>query len=200
MQKTPLAVGITGGIGAGKTTVTHIFQTLGIPIYYADIQAKILMETDDDLIEKVIGIFGREAYDDEGRCNRHWIADLAFKDKNKLHALNAVVHPVVAADTECWQSLWQDVPYTLRESALLFETDSWKYVDKTICVTAPLPLRIERVKQRNGWTEERIRSIISEQLPDEEKIQRADFVIHNDGIQHLIGQVLNIHRSIIGVV
>ena len=189
-------LGITGGIGSGKTTVCKIFETLGIPIYYADDRAKFLMSHDPNLIMGIIELFGQEAYLEPQVLNRAHIAQVAFNDKDKLTQLNALVHPAVARDGLEWQAAQYDVPYTLKEAALLYESGSYRSLDKIIVVTAPLKLRIERVMARDGSKREEVEARIAKQMPESEKVNMADFVIYNDGEQALIPQVMSIHRQL----
>jgi dephospho-CoA kinase len=190
-------IGITGGIGSGKTSVCKIFETLGIPVYYADDRAKWLMTNNEDLKQEIIQIFGQEAYLDDGQLNRAHIGSIAFQNADKLKQLNAAVHPAVAKDGADWHYAQQDVPYTLKEAALLYEAGSYKQMDKIIVVTAPEATRIERVIKRDQTTAEAVKARIDKQMPQEEKVQRADFVIHNDGEQSLIHQVLSIHQQLL---
>lgn len=187
-------LGITGGIGSGKTTVCKIFETLGIPIYYADERAKHLMSHDPELMAGIVDLFGPEAYLEPQVLNRAHIAKVAFNDKIKLNQLNALVHPAVGRDGLAWQAAQQNVPYTLKEAALLYESGSYRSLDKIIVVTAPLELRIERVMARDGAKREDVEARIAKQMPEAEKVKLADFVVHNDGQQALIPQVLAIHR------
>ncbi len=190
-----LKVGITGGIGSGKTTVCKIFETLGIPVYYADDRAKALMVEDEKLISDIKSIFGEEAYLPDGELNRKHIADIAFHNPLKLKELNAVVHPAVLEDGNRWHAEQKDAPYTLKEAALIFESDSYKHLDKIITVFAPQNVRLERVILRGGnLTKQDIEARMAKQLPEEEKIKRANFIIYNDGEQALIPQVLKIHQ------
>lgn len=191
-----LKVGITGGIGSGKTTVCKIFETLGIPIYYADDRAKYLMNTDEYLVTGIIKLFGKEAYF-EGELNRPHIASIAFSDKNILQQLNALVHPVVHQDSENWFLEQKNVPYVLKEAALHFETGGYKMLDKMITVFAPKAMRIERVMKRDNRTAEEVEARIDNQMPDSEKVKLADFVIYNDGSQSLIQQIYTIHQRLI---
>lgn len=193
-----LHVGITGGIGAGKTTVCKLFEVLGIPIYYADDRAKWLMENQQELISGIVQLFGTEAYDAQKHLNRSYIAQKAFHNPELLQQLNALVHPAVALDGMEWQQAQSEIPYTLKEAALLFESGSYKLLDKIIVVSAPLELRIQRVMERDGSTREAVLQRISRQIPQEEKEARADFIIHNDGISPLIPQVLSIHQKLCG--
>ncbi len=194
-----LKVGITGGIGSGKTTVCKIFETLGIPVYYADDRAKWLMTHDSELVEAISNAFGREAYSPEGQLNRAYLAKVVFGDDEKLGQLNALVHPAVFRDGLQWHHSQTDAPYTLREAALLFESGSYRAIDKMIVVAAPLPVRIKRVMERDQVTEAAVMARIEKQWPEEEKVKRADFVIFNSGERLLVPQVLEIHRSLISL-
>ena len=194
-----LKVGITGGIGSGKTTVCQVFEFLGIPVYYADDRAKWLMNNDPKLTEGVKKLFGKEAYTDEGQLNRKYIAAIVFKDKEKLAKLNQLVHPAVWKDGEDWNKAQKNVPYTLKEAALIFESGGHLQLDQVITVFAPKELRIERVLKRDQTTKGAIEERMSKQMSEEEKINRADFVIFNDGSQSLIHQVMEIHQKLIEI-
>ncbi len=188
-----LKVGITGGMGSGKTTVCNIFETLGIPVYYADDRAKYLMTNDEELRQKIKSIFGAEAYQKDWKLNRKYISDIAFHEPKKLKMLNDAVHPAVLKDSELWHNSQKNVPYTLKEAALLFETGSYKKLDKLITVVAPLEVRIKRIMERDKTTKEAILARIANQWSDEEKLAQSDWVIYNDGNHGLIKQVLKIH-------
>jgi dephospho-CoA kinase len=190
-------VGITGGIGSGKTTVCRIFETLNIPIYYADDRAKWLMANDLHLIEKIKVIFGNEAYLSDGSLNRTHISTIAFKNSSKLLELNEIVHPAVALDGEKWFNSLADVPYGIKEAALLVESNSYQQLDYLIVVTAPLEERIRRVIARDKSTREQVEARINKQIPEAEKVALADFVIQNDGQLLLIPQVMKIHATIL---
>ncbi len=194
-----LIVGITGGIGSGKTTVCQIFEALGIPVYYADERAKWLMVHDSELKQGIQNLFGATAYNAEGQLNRRHIAQIVFNNPEQLQQLNALVHPAVARDAEAWNRALANVPYTLREAALIYEASIDKHLDKVIVVTAPLPLRIQRVVQRDRVAPAEVEARIAQQLPEEEKVRRADYVIVNDGAQSLITQVLKIHRELCSI-
>ncbi len=194
-----LRLGITGGIGSGKTTVCKIFETLHIPIYYADDRAKWLMVNSPALQTGIIQLFGEQAYFADGALNRAHIGSIAFKDPAKLQKLNALVHPAVFVDGENWQQeqLALGAPYTLKEAALIYETGSYKMLDKVIVVTAPQDLRIARVMKRDDLSEQEVKERIARQMPEAEKVAKADFVINNDGQHSLIKQVLAIHQEIL---
>ncbi len=195
----PLRVGITGGIGSGKTTVCKIFEQLGIPVYYADERAKLLMTTNKSVISKLKKLFGEDAYLPDGALNRKWIAEIVFKDAEKLAKLNAIVHPAVQKDGEDWHKRQRKAPYTLKESALLFEIGSQIFFEKTITVSAPRALRLQRTMQRDGLSEAQVEARMDKQMSDEEKVQLADYVIVNDGLRLLLPQVLDIHRQLLAI-
>jgi dephospho-CoA kinase len=197
MKNKAIKVGITGGIGSGKTTVCRIFETLGIPIYYADDRAKALMVEDENLIKGIKNLFGEAAYFEDGSLNRKHISDIAFSNPLKLKELNALTHPAVHADGERWHAAQIGAPYTLKEAALHFETGGFRLMDKMICVVAPQELRIERVIARGGLTRTEIEARMAKQLPDAAKIKQSDFVIHNDGVQMLMPQIITIHQTLL---
>ncbi len=197
MTNQSLKIGITGGIGSGKTTVCKIFETLAVPVYYADERAKFLMNNDELLKAKIKSLFGDKAYAPDAQLNRAYMAGIVFNDKKKLQELNELVHPAVAKDYFQWISNHIDVPYTLKEAALLFESGRADVLDKIIMVYAPLPLRIRRVMGRDGVSKESVLSRVEKQMDDELKRKLADFEIRNDGCQLLIPQVLSVHRHIL---
>lgn len=194
-----LKIGITGNIGGGKTTVSKVFEVLGIPVFYADDAAKNVMTTDAELISGLKTTFGEEAYFDDGALNRKYIAGIVFNDEIQLAKLNAMVHPAVFRAFDTWVAQATGAPYVMKEAALLFESSSYKMCDKTIMVTAPLELRIKRVMQRDGFTREEILSRNARQLSEEKKIELADFVIRNDDTELVIPQVLKLHEEFLSI-
>ncbi len=194
-----LKVGITGGIGSGKTTVCKIFEKMGIPIYYADDRAKALMVENQALINNLIALFGEQAYLENGQLNRAHIANIVFNDQAKLKELNALVHPAVHQDANDWaaEQAKKNVPYALREAALIFEGGGNHYLDKVITVFADKEVRLARVIARDKSTREAVEARMNKQMPEEEKIKLADFVIYNNGDQSLEEQVRKIHDSLI---
>lgn len=191
-----LQIGITGGIGSGKTTVCKIFEVLGIPVYYADIRAKWLMENNAALCTGIKDLLGREAYTPEGRLNRGLIASRVLVNPDLLEKLNGLVHPAVALDGLAWQEEQKNVPYTLKEAALLFESGSYRLLDKIIVVTAPVEVRIARVMERDKASRETVQGWIARQMDEAEKVALADFVIQNDGKHLLIPQVMTVHHTL----
>lgn len=194
-MKKPLQIGITGGIGSGKSLVCRIFHALGVPVYDADSRAKAVMTTDGILVSHIKKEFGVLSYREDGSVDREYLAKEVFNNVERLKLLNSLVHPRVANDFEQWVSL-QKSNYILKEAALLFEAKSYTALDKIIVVFAPEELRIKRVLQRDPHrTKEQVKEIIRNQLQEEEKLKRADFVIMNDETQLVIPQVLELHRS-----
>jgi dephospho-CoA kinase len=191
-----LKIGITGGIGSGKTTVCHIFEALGIPVYYADERAKALMTSDLALVAAIQHHFGAESYFQDGALNRAYLSNIVFKDAEKLTLLNSLVHPAVFRDGEAWHAAQKNVPYTLKEAALLIESGSHQAVDKIITVFAPKKLRLQRVLERDKATRAAILARMSKQMPERDKLKLADFIIKNDGKHGLIQQVWKIHQEI----
>jgi dephospho-CoA kinase len=191
----PLQIGVTGGIGSGKSLVCKIFVQLGISVYDADSHAKALMATDGILISQIKKEFGHLAYLPDGALNRKHLADHVFADEDRLEKLNKLVHPRVAVDYEKWLSSHSGEGYVLKEAALLFESGSYRTLDKTITVSAPESVRRKRVLQRDAHrTVEQFKGIVEKQMPEEEKLKRADFIIVNDDITPVIPQVLRLHH------
>jgi dephospho-CoA kinase len=190
-------IGITGGIGSGKTTVCGIFAELGIPVYYADDRAKAVMVEDAELMASIVDAFGAEAYQD-GKLNRPFLAQQVFSSEEKLARLNSLVHPAVARDFMRWVVAHEKSQYVIKEAAILFESGAYKAVQETVLVTAPEDLRIQRVVQRDGVAESVVRQRMANQWPEERKAELADHIILNDGHQLLIPQVLELHRKFNG--
>ncbi len=192
-------VGITGNIGSGKTTVCKIFEVLGIPVFYADDAAKDVMVTDAELIACIKQTFGKEAYFEDGTLNRKHIAGIVFNDKEQLAKLNALVHPAVFRAFDKWVLNQKEVPYVLKEAAILFESGSYKKCDRAIMVTAPLNLRIKRVTQRDGITADEVKARNDRQFTEEKKLALANDVIKNDDTQLVIPQVLKLHQLYLSI-
>jgi dephospho-CoA kinase len=196
--RSPIQIGITGGIGSGKSLVSNIFHCLGIPVYDADSRAKNIMTTDGILISQIKKEFGALSYDANGALNRSLISGAVFNDPERLDVLNKLVHPRVGEDYRNWVNTHSSLPYLLKEAALLFESNSFNDLDKIIVVNAPENLRIKRVLQRDPQrTEQQVRDIIRNQMPEKEKLKKADFIIMNDEHRMVIPQVLKIHNEIV---
>lgn len=190
-----LRIGLTGGIGSGKSVVARIFEALGIPVYYADDAARRIQNTDPLVRQQIIQVFGDHAYDDLG-LNRPYISSIVFRDTEKLAELNAIVHPATIKDAAEWLAR-QTSPYAIKEAALIFESGSQRDLDFVIGVTAPVQLRIQRTMLRDGITEEEVRRRMERQIKDIIKMRLCDFVIHNDEKQLLLPQVLAIHNKLL---
>ncbi|MFM8741642.1 MAG: dephospho-CoA kinase [Cytophagales bacterium] len=191
----PLQIGITGGIGSGKSLVCKIFSCLGIPVYDADSRAKSIMTTDGIVMEQIKTEFGSLSYNSDGTLNRSYLSQTVFNDAAKLKKLNELVHPRVALDAQQWVATHRDQKYVLREAALLFESGSYQLMDKIVVVTAPETLRVTRVLTRDSHrTTEDVVKIIRNQMDEKEKISRADFVLVNDETELLVPQVVKMHQ------
>jgi len=191
-----LKLGITGGIGSGKTTVCRLFELLGIPVYYADDESKKLLEEDQLVKEQVIKTFSDSILNDLGTIDRKKLAAIVFNNKEQLEKLNAILHPAVGQHFENWLKK-QNAVYILKEAAILFESGAYKQVDKVLTVVAPLELKIQRTMKRDGVSREVVKKRIELQMSDEEKIKRSDFVITNNEQELLIPQVLSLHKQLI---
>jgi len=189
-----IIIGLTGGIGSGKSTVAKIFAQFGIPVLDADATAKAIMNEDNSVKTKLIELFGTEAYK-ESQLNRPYIAQLVFDDAFKLQQLNAIIHPITIQYAKDW-ALKQSAPYVIKEAALFFESGSAEGVDKIIGVTAPKHIRIQRVMQRDQISREEVIKRMEHQLEDSLKMKLCDWVIQNDEMHLLIPQVLAIHQSL----
>jgi dephospho-CoA kinase len=185
-------IGVTGGIGSGKSLVCEIFALQGIPVYQADIAAKTLMHKNEDLKNELTKEFGN-IYNETGELQRSELAKKVFGNLSLLQKLNSIVHPYVIRHSEEWESK-QSAPYVLREAAILFESGTNTGLDYVITVTAPVDVRIKRILARDNRSEEEIRAIISNQMSDEEKAERSDFVIVNDDVTAVFPQVWKLHN------
>lgn len=188
-------VGLTGGIGSGKTTVAGIFSKLGVPVYIADDEAKKLMKSSKVIKRKLVKLFGEDAYIN-GNLNKPFIANAIFNNKALLEKMNAIIHPKVASHFNKW-FLKQTAPYVIKEAAILFENNTYQSFDFIITVTAPEEIKIERLLNRDDTSIKRIEDIMKNQWPDEEKIKYSDFVIVNNVIENTEKQVAKIHAQII---
>lgn len=191
-------VGLTGGIGSGKTTVAEMFEKLGVPVYYADKEAKNLMKTSASLKKGIIDLLGENAYKNDD-IDRAYIAQIVFRDSAKLNALNALVHPLVESHFRNWLGTLSS-GYAIQENALIFENDKQSKYDVVITVTAPLKTRLERVMKRDGVTEKQVLDRIKNQLDDAVKIGQADYVVNNIHINNSKDQVLEIHKQILSAI
>ena len=188
-------VGLTGGIGSGKSTVAQIFEVLGIPVYYADVEARRLMNDNKEIRSAIINTFGKASYTNE-TLDRKYIASIVFSDPEKLELLNAIVHPATKKDGESWMNR-QTTPYAIHEAALIFEAKVDERLDYVIGISSPQELRIKRAMQRDRVTHEEILKRMDKQIDEETKMNQCDFVLINDEEQMLIPQVLKLHEKLI---
>ena len=194
----PIMIGLTGGIGAGKTTVADVFAALGIPVFNADHAAKELMQNSPVIKEQLINQFGDKVYED-GILNKSYLASVVFSDPYQLELLNAIVHPITIQAAWDWAKL-QTAPYVIKEAALLFESNAVEGLDFVIGVTAPMSLRIQRIIQRDACTKQEAEKRMHHQISDTIKMKLCDKVIVNDEIQLLTPQVVAIHEFILASV
>jgi dephospho-CoA kinase len=189
-------VGITGGIGSGKSLVSQVFEKLGVPVFYADDRAKWLYDHDAQVRRQLINHFGPEIYGEQG-LKRAELASRIFRDPEALNTVNRIVHPRVRDKFEQWCRQHSQQPYVLEEAAILFESGGDRELDQTILVYAPRGLRIDRVVERDGVSRQGVLERMKHQMDDEEKIARAGFVVYNDGSRMVIPQILDIHKRLI---
>ncbi len=193
----PLQIGITGGIGSGKSLVCRIFQAFGVPVYAADDRAKWLTQHDPILKADIIRLLGPEAYDVQGNYNRPFVASQVFHNPERLQQLNNLIHPRVYADTLNWVQQQQH-PYVIKEAALMKAAGDHNTLDKVIVVHAPESVRIDRIRLRDPHrSEAEIQSIISRQISDEERFRIADYIIYNDEAQLLLPQLAALHQTLL---
>ena len=190
-------VGLTGGIGAGKTLVARMFHVLGIPVYNSDIQAKKLMTNSQEVKTKIIESFGQEAYLWDGRINKDYISSIVFNQSDKLKILNGIVHPALWKDSMKWAEQQQAFPYTIHEAAILFETGGYKNMDCNILVYAPAKERIKRTMDRDKIDRQSVIARMEQQMPEDKKMELVDHVIYNDGTNSLISQVVQLHHILL---
>lgn len=190
-----IKVGITGGIGSGKSTVCKVFRVIGIPVFEADVVAKQLMNSEIIIREQLINVFGSSVYLPDQTIDRKFLSGMVFNNPSLLEQLNAIVHPVVRKTFADWCQKQQS-PYIIHEAAILFESGFYKMMDKTITVVTDETERIDRVMKRNGITEEQVRQRIQNQWTDEQRIKLADYIIGNNDNELIIPQILEIDKKI----
>lgn len=190
-----LKIGLTGGIGSGKSTVAKIFEVLGIPVYYADDASKRLMNEDEALKKQLVEHFGAATYIN-GLLNRQHLSSIVFNNPEKLALLNSIVHPATIKDASAWM-LKQTAPYAIKEAALIFESGSQQQLDKVIGVYAPAAVRINRVMQRDQVTRDEVLGRMNKQIDETIKMRLCDYVITNDEQELLIPQVLHLHEKLL---
>lgn len=188
-------IGITGGIGSGKTYVASVFQSLGIPIFNADIQAKKIMTSSRKLIKLLKEEFGNDIYKDSD-LNKEKLASIIFSNSDKLQKLNSLVHPTVKEEFDHWCKK-QTSPYVIKEAAILFESNSHIGLDAVICVSAPLDLRMKRLLNRDDYSEKEIKKRIENQISQEEKEKLSDYIIVNDEKDLLLPKIIKFYKELL---
>ena len=191
-----LKIGLTGGIGSGKSTVARVFEVLGVPVYYADDAAKRLMNEDQELKQQLTAAFGDETYMD-GLLNRKHLAAIVFNNKEQLERLNNLVHPATITDAEKWFQSQHHTPYVIKEAALLFESGTAQGLDYIIGITAPETLRIKRVMDRDGITATEVKRRMNNQIEEQMKMRLCDFVISNNEQQLITPQIIALHEQLL---
>ncbi len=191
-----IRVGVTGGIGSGKSLVCSVLEACGVPVYYADSEARRLMNADSSLREAIKDLLGENAYRD-GELDRQMVGERVFGDSGLLEKLNALVHPVVGDDFHTWCTRWEGVPYVVEEAAILFESGAIRHLDMSVLVYAPSQLRIKRVMERDGASRREVEQRMQMQMDEEEKLKLADRVIFNDGKNLLLPQIVDLHEDLI---
>jgi dephospho-CoA kinase len=194
-----IVVGITGGIGSGKTTISSVFELLGVPVYYADDESKKIINDDTKVYDAILKTFGEGLKDNENNIDRKKLSEIVFKNPEKLKQLNEIVHPAVAIHFENWLNEKSENHYVLKEAAILFESGAYKKTNKVIGVIAPLELKIKRVLQRDDITREQIEQRVKNQLSDDEIKSRCNYIIYNDEIDLVIPQINNIHNQLMAL-
>lgn len=192
-----IRVGLTGGIGSGKSTVARIFEILGVPVYYADAAAKKLMHTDPALRKQIITAFGAGAYTGD-QLNRQYLAKEVFNNQEKLAVLNSLVHPATIHDAEEWMAK-QTSAYTIKEAAIIYESGSDKHLNYIIGVSAPLELRIQRTILRDHISREEVLKRIQQQMDEDEKMNLCNFIVYNDEVQPVLPQVISLHEKLLSL-
>ncbi len=193
-----IKVGLTGNIGSGKTTVCRIFESMGIPVFYADTEAKKLYAR-DSVKAKLSDAFGQKVFDEQGTVDFKKLAGIIFTDGKALEWINRLIHPLVFEVYNDWLAQHHSAPYSIHESAILFENNFQGHFDKTLVVSAPESVRLHRIIMRDNLSEENVKNRMSNQLPDDIKDRLADYVIKNDGSRFLIPQIIKIHQELLSI-
>ena len=196
LNNLPKIIGLTGGIGSGKSTVAKFVEEMGFPVYYSDVRAKEIVNADELLKKGIIELLGEKAYDENGLYDRKYVAEIVFNDEELLQKLNGMIHPAVKYDFEKWVGN-QTTEFVFKETALLFELKLNESCFKSVLVTADDNLRLKRVMDRDGKTYREVENVMNKQMPEKDKIKIADFVIfNNDGMDELQAETENVIRQI----
>lgn len=188
-------IGLTGGIGSGKTTVSRMFEKLGVPIFNSDLEARLIMN-DKDIISKISLLFNDIVIDENGLLDRKKISNIVFKDKEKLKELNAIIHPLIKSHFNNWLKTHKNKKYVIKETAILFENNGQDLCDATILVTAPDEVRIQRVMNRDNKSREEVLQVMANQMPETEKMKLANYLIVNVDLKESCEKVYNLHKKL----
>lgn len=191
-----IKVGLTGNIGSGKTTVARVFETMGVPVFVADTEAKHIMVSDQDLVSQIKELFGEKAYFQSEELDRSYIAEIVFNDADILQKLNNIVHPAIEKYYVEWCKQYVDEKYTIKEAAILFESGSYKSCDKIITVACDRETAIRRASERDGKDIIDITARLDNQMPQEEKISKSDYVIWNNEGDEILPRIMEIHEEL----
>jgi dephospho-CoA kinase len=195
--KQGLKLGVTGGIGSGKTTVCRVFEVLGIPVYSADEEARKIQDTDRELIDKINSLAGKDLYS-TGKLDRPELARLIFNNKDLLEKVNSLIHPVVFRNFRKWVTE-QDSPYSIMEAAILFESGTYRTMDKILTVITPMEERIDRLVRGKKLTREQVMERINNQIDDESRIKKSDYIIFNSDNDMIIPAILGVHEEMLNL-
>lgn len=190
-----ICVGLTGGIGSGKSYISQVFKALGVQVYDADSRARYISDSNPEIKSSIVSLLGQNAYLN-GLMNRNFVAGMVFDNPELLEKLNEIIHPAVEADFLSWCKSHQDQAYLIKEAAILFETGGYKKLASTILVVAPKEIRIDRVKKRDSIDRESVVKRIENQWSDHQKEALADFIIQNDGKKLVLPQIIKIHNTL----
>lgn len=192
-----LKIGVTGGIGSGKSYICNVFKHIGIPVYNSDVHSNILVENDKRIIKKMKELFGNEIYNSFGHLNKSKISDIIFNNETDRKKVNSIIHPVVLENFIEWTEYYENTPFIIFESALLFESNFSKSMDKIICITAPIEERIERIIKRDKISVENIKKIINAQITDEIRISKSNYIINSSNSEMKLPKIIEIYSDII---
>jgi dephospho-CoA kinase len=192
-----LRLGVTGGIGSGKTTVCRVFRVIGIPVFSADDEARLIQDTDNEVIQKINELAGRDLYT-SGMLDRPGLARIIFNNRDILEKVNTLIHPRVFENYRKWESE-QDAPYTVMEAAILFESGAYRLVDKILTIVTPMEERIERLVKGNKMTREQVLERINNQIDDESRIRQSDYLVFNSENDMIIPAILGVHNEMLNL-
>lgn len=194
-----LKIGITGGIGSGKTLVCNVFKHLGVPVFNSDVEAKLLLINNTRIRKEIVQNFGRKIYGKDGNLQTAILSDIIFKDTHALRRLNDIVHPAVNRRFSEWQKVFMDKAYVIQEAAILFESGAYRFLDKIVTIFADEKVRMERIMQRDHFSVQKIKEIMQNQVDEKLKLDRADYIIYNNPEDCLLPQIFSLHQNFLNL-